>query len=516
MRHNQRPRCCEFPLARTIAIVLACLFAPGSGFAERVPADPDPLFTEVAKLELDPPRTNSFGHAIAVDGDQVLIGTTGENANDGYSAHIFERQPGSPGEWTLVANFPPESSHGFGYRLGLDRGTAVVSGDLPNSDRGGIWVFSDAGPQLGWKLVDHLVEMDPVGDSWGVGRPSVSGNIIVGGSPSDDTFCCNSGAAYVYERNPVDPGSWKVTKLMGSDVSGGYAFGNETAVDGETVVIGATGGRGVAYVFERNTLGEWVETARLIPSDPLVDDFARSIAIDGDRIAIASGFYYPVSAFVFERNAGGPGAWGEVAKLSPEPRQCFNFWVDLKGDRLVLGADCSLVDDVSTGAAYVFHREVDGTWREVAMLTASDAAEFMEFGTSVGLGERTVIVGADRARPGGAAYVFAESECVLDAAIVASKPLAAGQTIEVDVHLEHNRLATVTVPLSLWIMDAAGDVVAELEYGPRTFAYGDVMFERLSVQLPDDLGAGRFRLLVGIGEMNPEEVWAELPFQIDS
>jgi hypothetical protein len=56
---------------------------------------------------------------------------------------------------------------------------------------------------------------------------------------------------------------------------------------------------------------------------------------------------------------------------------------------------------MDSGAAYVFRRRADGTWREVAKLTPSDGLANRVFGTSVSISGNTAIIGAR-----GAAYLF--------------------------------------------------------------------------------------------------------------
>ncbi len=182
---------------------------------------------------------------------------------------------------------------------------------------------------------------------------------------------------------------------------------------------------------------------------------------------------------------------------------------------LLLGASDARNDDgVLTGAAYVFHRDDDGSWSEIAKLTASDGMEFEDFGRGVTINGRFVIVGAPQAGFGGAAYVFAESDCVLKASIGDDREISPGEILQVDLSLHHNRLATVTVPFILWVEDSAGNVVASHVTAPHTFHYGDEVNATVKFPLPEDLAPGEYRFLIGVDNMNPPRARAEERFRV--
>ena len=81
-------------------------------------------------------------------------------------------------------------------------------------------------------------------------------------------------------------------KLVASDAAAGDDFGYSVAIDGNTVVIGATGaGTGGAVYVLRTTDGgaTYVEVAKLTASDGAAyDGFGRSVSIDGDTIVVGA------------------------------------------------------------------------------------------------------------------------------------------------------------------------------------------------------------------------------------
>jgi len=122
------------------------------------------------------------------------------------------------------------------------------------------------------------------------------------GAWADDDNEYNSGSAYVFTRQtPGDLASgWtQVAKLTAGDGAANDWFGGSVSIDGDTVVIGATGDdddgsdSGSAYVFTRITPGElasdWTQNAKLTAADGAEGDyFGGSVSIDGDTAVIGA------------------------------------------------------------------------------------------------------------------------------------------------------------------------------------------------------------------------------------
>ena len=226
----------------------------------------------------------------------------------------------------------------------------------------------------------------------------------------------------------------EMKKLLASDAQDFDGFGN-VAVSGDTAVVGAVGaGGGIAdavYVFERDQggLDNWGEVKKLTASDAETGDlFGVSVAVSGDTAVVGAVGATPLgearrreaegrseagAAYVFQRNQGGPGNWGEVKKLTASDAQAGDLFgenVAVSGDTAVVGANGNFFSD--PGAAYVYQRDQGGAnnWGEVKKLTASDAQDFDEFGESVAVSGDTAVVGAFFEDAGGedagAAYVF--------------------------------------------------------------------------------------------------------------
>ena len=254
---------------------------------------------------------------------------------------------------------------------------------------------------------------------------ALDGDTFVAGAFHDDEAGANAGAAYVFTRNLGAANAWgQVKKLFASDPQSDSDFGRCAALDGDTALIGSTRhdgpapDAGAAYVFERNFGGanQWGEVKLLLASDAAMStDFGVSVAISGDTAAVGAGNgNYGGAVYVFERNSGGPQAWGEVKKLAPTdtvPVERFGWSVAIDRDTLLVGAR---VDD-GHGSIYFFERNAGGAnnWGQVRKLTASDIQNGDEFGYSVAISGDTALAGSpfddDNGPQSGSAYVLARN-----------------------------------------------------------------------------------------------------------
>jgi hypothetical protein len=159
------------------------------------------------------------------------------------------------------------------------------------------------------------------------------------------------------------------------------------------------------------------------------DRFGNAVAIDGDTIVVgATGDDAPSvnagSAYVFSRNAGGADNWGQTAHISHTDSAGVDFFgqaVDIDGDTVlvgVIGADdgCPWSPNCNSGAAYVFTRNEGGadTWGQAAKITATDSITYDQFGVSVAIYGDTILIGAygddDLGDNAGSAYLFGRNE----------------------------------------------------------------------------------------------------------
>ena len=205
----------------------------------------------------------------------------------------------------------------------------------------------------------------------------------------------------------------EIKKLLASDAQAGDQFGGRVTVSGDTAVVGASqegeaGDKaGAAYIFQRDEggAGNWGEVKKLIASDAQANDrFGSSVAVSGDTVIVGAsredaGGLSAGAAYIFRRDEGGADNWGEVKKLTASDAQHSDFFgvsVAITGDTVIVGAYFEDAGGSDAGAAYVFERNQGGAdnWGEVKKLTASDAKSGDLFGNNIAISGDTAFVGA--------------------------------------------------------------------------------------------------------------------------
>ena len=275
-------------------------------------------------------------------------------------------------------------------------------------------VLANTRRALYWRTGKKLIASDAQAEDRFGNSIAVAGDVMVVGAQVEDQTGTNAGAAYIFERNFGGINAWvEVKKIIASFPQPYDYFGCSVAIDGDVVVVGAWGeddgspNSGVAYVFERNAGGAnaWGQVKRLKTFDLDPDDhFGYSVAVGGDVVVIGApreddGGSDAGAAYLFERNFGGANNWGETKKLTASDAQTEDFFgssVAMADDVIIIGAYGD--DDVCNlaGAAYIFERNAGGanTWGETKKLTASDAQLSDFFGTSVAVDGDVAIVSA--------------------------------------------------------------------------------------------------------------------------
>ena len=184
---------------------------------------------------------------------------------------------------------------------------------------------------------------------------------------------------------------------LGSSFGPGHPFYFTGTLDEPTVFPRALSAAEVSAIYTAGANGKCApsvpgaQQAKLTAADPAPDDwFGRSVAIDGqtavvgsvgdDNVGTDSG-----SAYVFTRSGA---TWTQEAKLTASDAagsDNFGFSVAVSGDTAVVGAFGDDDRGLNSGSAYVFTR-TGTTWTQQAKLTASDGAQFDNFGRAVHFG----------------------------------------------------------------------------------------------------------------------------------
>jgi len=347
------------------------------------------------RFELEKGSNNSyFGNSVSVFGNKVLIGSKGD-IDIGYnfgSASIFELKNG---QWQFHNKLLPSDGTddlNFGTSVSLSERHAVISaGTL---DDLAVYVFELIGDSWVEQQKIHLpIEFSYDGE--GLVVDIVDSRMAIGSSSYKTKSGIYSGAVLIYEKQNSH---WvRTATLTANDKHDFMGFGGSISLSGNSILIGAQHDNfgndlenystGSAYIFD--FVGdEWIEKTKLIASDgQRSDQFGYSLSILNDRLLVGAAGHRAASqkgkVYVFEVNQD--NNWQEIKILNSGPETYndgFGSTVGVTQNHLLIGAPYIRNDeDMPVGAVYAFDR--DNNWTktkidlEELMNTVNLAAQLM-------------------------------------------------------------------------------------------------------------------------------------------
>jgi hypothetical protein len=309
--------------------------------------------------------------------------------------HVFARQGDA---WVAAARLlreQPQISgpfNQFGTGLAAEGDTLVVgdpSAPLSNASGprvGDAAIFTRTGGN--WVRSQTLMSPAPDDDDWFGEAVALDGDTIAIGAPREDSATAanpldnslaDSGAVFVWRRRA---GVWSAEAIAKAPNAGARDwFGDAVALSGDTLAVAAPGedsssagidgnqldnsatDSGAVYVFARDDGGDWSLEAYLKASNTRAGDIfgasssylAPSIALQDDVLVV--------------------GAYAEDSSS-----------IGVNGDQSSSSA-------ANAGAVYVFTRDAERRWSQVAYLKASNTDPGDRFG-AVALDGDVIVVGA--------------------------------------------------------------------------------------------------------------------------
>lgn len=272
-----------------------------------------------------------FGSSVAVSGDTIVVGATGEDcrstgvnalqsdnsSSNAGAAYVFRKAAGTWAQEAYLKASNTAAEELFGWGVALDGGTLVVSAAIergnPDGSKGTVesgaaYVFRRQGSS--WSQQAYLKSPQPSKDGYFGSGVAVSGDTVVvgesGGSATrDGERIAASGMVHVFRETP---GGWQHDAVLtASNAGDGHAFGEKVGIDGDRIIVGASResgdasgvdgdpadqrsiASGAAYLFERGSTGDWLEGGYLKASNNGAgDQFGRDVAVSGDSMIVAS------------------------------------------------------------------------------------------------------------------------------------------------------------------------------------------------------------------------------------
>ena len=361
------------------------IFDGGKAWIYRL-SDTGPVL-EAELIGPNPMPTDWYGFSVDADGDRVVVGAPQRDDAGLNSGSVFT-YVSNGAAWQLEAQLlGADTALGddFGYSVAL-RGDTLVAGAVFDDDggesTGSVYVFTWDG--VSWSQQAKLLAPDAKpGDRFGQVVTLGEDVLVVTARNGDTPAAIDSGAVYVLRRQSS---AWAFeAKLSMPDLIPGDRFGHALDTDGPRVVASTPFGRDPSADVFLWTGSAWVLEASLVPEDPEgTFGFGVSAALDGDTILVGASVSDGLlvesgTAYVFHRDLQG---WSESAELYAADGKTFDgfgYSVDVEGDMGVIGAYFD--SDVGTfaGSAYLFTGvAADPVWTgRGLMLPGSDGSPCM-------------------------------------------------------------------------------------------------------------------------------------------
>lgn len=383
-------------------------------------------------LDYDGSDGDVFGSSLALHEDSLIVGAyfAEVNGSAGQGAAYVYHHNGL--NWVQKQKFVAYDGNindMFGISVALDEDTVVIGAWRAESngihDTGKVYVSNRGSVQ--WPISgSHTANDGSLEDQYGISLVFDGETAVAGATGADIGGNINQGAAYVFIRNgPI----WvQQQKLVAADGAAGDTFGASVAIDGDTILIGASmadvngnGEQGAAYLFHK--IGNnWAQQQKLVASDGDSDHgFGHAVALSGDTAVVGAlwaevdGREKQGAVYIFKQNGT---VWNKTQKLvaaDGAEGDYFGSVLVLDQEKLIIGAERAFIDGhEAQGAVYVFQND-EANWTQVQKLTANDGLAGDLFGQAVGLDDSKILIGAAGADVNslmdqGAAYVFRHDE----------------------------------------------------------------------------------------------------------
>jgi len=347
-----------------------------------------------------------FGGSIALEGDTLVVGATGED-----------------GDVNSTANNPNDNA----------------------ISTGAVYVFRRNGAS--WIQEAYIKASDSTSDCGFGYSIALSGDILAIGAYRENVgSALDAGAVYIYKRSGSN---WDFqTRLTHENYKSYDEFGTRIALSDNTLVVGVPN-VGAVFVYTQNN-NEWSQEAYLQASNAhLSDDFGYAISFSGNKLAVGA----PLedgdvnstvatpndkstdsgAVYIFSRNSSVWSQEAYIKAVNTGSHDHFGDSVSIHDNVLAVGAPEEEGDANSTkfsynnhatgaGAVYVFTQD-NSSWTQKAYLKASNVDNFDFFGSGVAISGDTVIVAAyedgdnnstaavpnNNANGAGAVYIFSHN-----------------------------------------------------------------------------------------------------------
>jgi hypothetical protein len=374
-------------------LLLVCLLAAARA---QVPVD---LKSKVLSPSPAGQRLTYGGWAVATDGTRIVTGAINAHITESFEGivHVFTAESGA---LEIALNNPtPAGFDSFGKAVAISADRVVVGvpdDDTGATNAGSVYVFdlSRANPKVPFAVISNPT---PVAEGHFGGAIAIEGaRLFVGAPGAKSGTSVRAGIVYEYDLSQPGPIFPRGIFDNPSPAMDEY-FGTSLALNGSQLAVGAPGAlvnistRGSAYVYDLS-VSSTAPVAQVDYPRSGADQFGCAVALAGQKLAVGASMQFSGAgiAYVYDLGSSTPGDPVLVLN-SPEPgqNQFFASSLALSGKRLIVGGGAtSIVPVYDLTSATPSIPEV--------VLRSPTAPTATGYGQAVGLTGSKAVVGAYR------------------------------------------------------------------------------------------------------------------------
>ena len=240
-------------------------------------------------------RSDRFGTSVSISGDYAVIGAPGIDSSTG-AAYIYRRDGDRWTQQVKITAADGARRDSFGRAVAILGDTVIVAAPVDDSKAGSVYVYARNGNR--WTQQAKFTGRDTAkDDNFGSAVALAGGNdsvvdFAIIGAPGHTHNGKKSGAAYIFVH---DGGKWtEEAKLVSADATTSDFFGDAVSVSGFRgikryaligsphldLAQGVSDRNSAAYIFS-NDGAAWIQEAKLTSKDPeRGDGFGTAVSID--------------------------------------------------------------------------------------------------------------------------------------------------------------------------------------------------------------------------------------------
>ncbi len=276
--------------------------------------------------------TDAFGNAVALSGNNLLVGAP-RAANNSGAAYLYDA---SSGDLLQVFKDPnAQTGDYFGSAVALSGNTVVVGAyNTGSNDTGAVYLFDATTGNL-------LLTLQPPSSAqdyyFGTAVAISGDNLVVGADEENWTGSNFAGTAYLYAASTGQ----LLQTFQNPDQVNEANFGVSVGISGNNIVVGAEG----AYVYDLNTGNySFANGAAYLfdaSSGNLLQTFAGSDSVFGTTVAVSDsavtvGDWQAAGAYVYDPATG--NLIQALQDPAPQTDDAFGIAVAESGSNILVGA----------------------------------------------------------------------------------------------------------------------------------------------------------------------------------